>query len=234
MRQRQWEKITAIAGLAATALCVGALASWGNPQYDDPISRITNFYVKHPLQVFRSQTCFVLFGLALLVFATGLRVVLERDAGETRGLPPLAQGAAVLNLAWMMVWAAVNGGLALVAGQLSSSELRLAVGVETGIDFFTGLSFGLVALTAALAMLERGLFTRWIAWFGVVAGGLSLAGDAGMLDPTGPLGNAGFLGFIGQLLFLIWLIVVGVSLLRHSPVAAGRRQPAPRPERVPA
>ena len=219
MTDRRWERITAGAGLAAVLLCLAGLMGWVNPQYDDPLSSVTNSYVHHAHQVYRSQFFFLLFGIALLTWTAGLRAILERGVGETHVLPTFAFGAGVINAVWMMIWATVNGGLALVAGQLTGSDIRLAIGIESVVDFFTGLSFGLVALTAALAMFETRTFSRWIRWLGAVSGALCITGDVGLIDPTGPLGNAGFVGFVGQILFLAWLIIVGVSLLRRSPVA---------------
>lgn len=233
MINRRWEQITALAGLAAVVLAVLGLANWVNPQYDDPISSITTSYVHHAHQVYRSQFFFLLFGLAILTWTAGLRAILQRGDGETYVLPTFGFGAGVINAVWMMIWATVNGGLALVAGQLTGSEIRLAVGIESVVDFFTGLSFGLVALTAALAMIETRSFSRWIRWFGAVCGTLCIAGDAGLIDPTGPLGNAGIIGFLGQLLFLVWLIIVGISLLRRSPVSAVAHGAPIRTERVP-
>ena len=64
-------------------------------------------------------------------------------------------------------------------------------------------------------------------------GTLCIAGDAGLLDPTGPLGNVGVIGFLGQLLFLVWLIIVGVSLLRYSPASSATRSTSIRTERIP-
>ncbi len=235
MNTRHWDRLTAWSALAAVGLAVAALANWGNPQPDDPIRQTIRLYVAHQHQMMRSQFFFVLFGLAVLTFAAGLHAILQRGADEPYVLPTFAVGAAVLNAVWMMLWAAVNGGLALVAGQVSPGEVRLLVGVESAVDVFTGLSFGLVALTAALALRETQVLARWIAWVGVVSGALAIGGDAVILDPTGtgPLGNVGLLGFLGQLLFLVWLLIVGVSLLRRSPAPAGSRGTARRAERVP-
>lgn len=233
MNTRHWDRLTAGAALAAVGLAVAALANWGNPQPDDPIRQTIRLYVAHQHQMWRSQFFFVLFGLAILTFTAGLRAILQRGTDETYVLPTFAVGAAVLNAVWMMLWAAINGGLALVAGQVSPSEVRLLVGVESAVDVFTGLSFGLVALTAALALLETRRLARWIAWVGVVSGVLAIGGDAVILDPTGPLGNAGLLGFLGQLLFLLWLLMVGGTLLRRSSAPAGSRGTARRAERVP-
>lgn len=236
MIERRWERITAGAGLAAAVLCVAGLANWNSLFYTDSISSITNFYVKHQIQVFHGQLFFLLFGFAVLIFAAGLRSILLRSNEGTDTLPTLAFGAALLNAIWMMVWASVNGGFSLVGSQLPANEIRQFIGLESVVDIFTGLSFGLVALAAALAMVEAKTFARWIGWFGVASGVLAAVPVVVILvanpAPNSPIGAIGLLSFLGQILFLIWLIVVGISLLRRSPVAAEGQEVPMRAEQV--
>jgi len=234
MIDRRGERITGGMGLAAVVLAVGALSTWGNPQPTDPLSKITSYYVQNQHEVFLSQYLIVLFGLAALVFAAGLRPILSRAEGGLHLLAPLVLGVAVLNAVWMMVWGAINDGLALEAGQASAGTLRLLIGIENSVDGMTGYSMGLLPLVAGLAMVRGRVFAPWIAWLGFVSGSLCVIGEVSFLDPNGALGNLGNLAFLGQLLFLIWMIAVGVSLLRRSPTQAIGRQAQRQAESLPA
>ncbi len=40
---RRWDRVTAVAGIAAIVLLVAALANWGNLYYSDPLSAITGY-----------------------------------------------------------------------------------------------------------------------------------------------------------------------------------------------
>lgn len=71
MTTRLWERLTGLAALAAVALAVGQLATWGNPQPTDPLSKITHYYVQNSHEVLLSEFFIVFFGFALLIFTAG-------------------------------------------------------------------------------------------------------------------------------------------------------------------
>lgn len=233
MNNRRWERIVGIFALAGVALAMGQLATWGNPQPTDPLSKITHYYVQNSHQVFLSEFFAVLFGFALLLFAAGVGPILTRTE-DRPVLAPLILGAGVLNAVWMMVWAAVNDGLALEAVHASASTLHLFIGLQYSVDGLTGYSMGLIPLFVGLAMVMGRLFPRWIGWLGIVSGTLTLVGDLSLLDPVGPIGGIGNLIFLGQLLFLVWLIVTGISLLIRSPAPARVPEGRGQPQQLPA
>lgn len=237
MIDRGWERITGLMGIAAGLIAVGALATWRNPQVTDPLSKITDYYVHNSHMVFLSQYLIVLFGIVAVGFATGLRTIFLRAGGESLGLCPLIVGAAILNAVWMMVWAAINDGLALEAGQAPVHALRLMLAVEYSVDSLTGYSMALLPLVAGLTMVRGAIFSRWLGWLGVASGALCVVGEIGNLDlsaTTGVIGGIGNLAFLGQMLFLIWLIALGVSLLRRSPIPAATRAQTRPAEPMPA
>lgn len=89
MNQRRWERITALAAMAAAVLMVAALATWGNHYYTDPLHKITNYYVVNQHRALLSQFLFLLLVLSVLTFGVGLRPIVYRAEGEPHVLSAL-------------------------------------------------------------------------------------------------------------------------------------------------
>jgi hypothetical protein len=79
------------------------------------------------------------------------------------------------------------------------------------------LGWGVVVPMYAAAILITRALPRWIGWLGLVVG--FLAGWLGLLAPASPvIANVSSLGFIG---FFVFMLAMGISLLRRRPQAAG-------------
>ena len=73
----------------------------------------------------------------------------------------------------------------------------------------------------SLAILKAGIFHRWLAWFGFLASGVYLLAQTELLEtaiPDFPVVPEA--GLIGSLLWLIWMIALGVFLMRSTTSAA--------------
>jgi hypothetical protein len=207
-----------VTALAVAALIVAALSTWGNLYYFDSMSKITTYYEQHSTQALLSQFFFLLWGVAIVILAAGLRPVLRAAGRGESDLSSLAFGLALLILGWMMVFAAVNGGLASAAAQASPGAVKLVMGVEGEVDLLTFLAVGLFIGTTSVAMVRAKVFARWIGWLGLASGVLFLVSEVSFLDPNpnGAVASLGNVGMGGLLLFLIWALAVGVSLLRGT------------------
>ncbi|MBV7339414.1 DUF4386 domain-containing protein [Chloroflexi bacterium TSY] len=69
----------------------------------------------------------------------------------------------------------------------------------------------------SICLLQQGTFPRWLSWAGFVAAGVYVLAQAGLLETAMP----GFpvwreAGLIGSLLWLGWLGVLGITLLRQT------------------
>jgi energy-converting hydrogenase Eha subunit E len=125
MIERRWEQITALAGIASVALLIGQLATWANPHFNDPVTKIIDYYVKNRGMALASIDLWMLGMIALLVLAAGLRSIVRRTEGDSDVLSTIAFGGAVAMLCLGTAFNAMNGALALFAGQASPSEIRL-------------------------------------------------------------------------------------------------------------
>ena len=157
--------------------------------------------------------------LAALLFAAGLAALLRRPSGSA----VLAGGAvaAALHLTGYAAIAALAAGTAARGGD----DVVLALYDLSSVAFAFGTGAWAVCLGAAAAGLwSTRLLGRWAA---VTAAAVGLV----CLVATGALGSAGFLGLHGDLGFLavvavhLWLLAVGVALLRRQAggSSAGRR-----------
>lgn len=82
--------------------------------------------------------------------------------------------------------------------------LGAALGEHLGYLFV-----GSWVLLAALAMLRSALFSRWIAYLGIVSSAGILVG---LLEPAG-FGTAVLINAVGFILFAIWLLAIAVRLI---------------------
>lgn len=150
---RRWDRVTAVAGIAAIVLLVAALANWGNLYYSDPLSAITGYYVTQQTRAFVSQFLFLLFGVAIFTFGAGLYPILRRAESEAHVLSTMFFAGTAMTLVWMMLFASINSGLAAVAGQSSPGEIKLTLAMEGYVDLLTFLVIGITVAAASLAML---------------------------------------------------------------------------------
>jgi hypothetical protein len=161
---------------------------------------------------------FVLVGR--FVFVAGLRTALR----STRGLVwmDIALGAMILSVAVEMV----QLGLPAAAGWLAEADAdpsSIAALDAAGTVLFALVlaPIGVSVVASSVAMLVSGLFSRWLCWFGLVAGTLVIAG--GVVGTAGA-GTTGVLHDLADPLtgppvaaFWLWMLATAVVLFRHAP-----------------
>ncbi len=224
---RRWERVTGAVGLLTIVLLLAELATWQNPQFSDPISRIRHYFVVDRGLANASVLFAALVATATLIFAAGLRAVLRRIEGDTDVLSTILFGSAVGFAAVQMVFAAVSGAIVLSAGQATDREIRLLVGMDDPyLDTLRILPLALMVGAASLAMLSGPGFARWIGWVGVASAALNLVGEISLLDPTGPIGDVGNASQVGLLFFLVWAVALSITLIRRPVAVAGELGPA--------
>ena len=149
--------------------------------------------------------------LAALVFAAGLSAALRRPA---RGL--VLTGGAVataLQLAGYSVIATLAAGTAASG----SDDLVLALYDLSSIAFaFASGGWAVCLAAAAAGLLRTGLLGRWAAVSAAVVALVCLAAT-GAVAPDGFAGVHGDLGFLAVVALHLWLLAVGVGLLRRRP-----------------
>ncbi len=130
--------------------------------------------------------------------------------------------SAVSMMLGLLRWPSIHWTLAQAYAAGSDADQMAISATFAGLNSFLGsyvgeflgeLSFSLFFLLSGLAMLARGArFARWVGYLGVFT---ALAGMIGMFrNVTGVVDP---IAAVNNYLLPIWMIVFGVSLVRHSP-----------------
>lgn len=70
-------------------------------------------------------------------------------------------------------------------------------------------------IVVSFAMLKSDIFKRWVAWFGFLTSAVYILAQTELISTVIPdFPNISEAGFIGSLMWLAWMIVVGVFLIR--------------------
>jgi hypothetical protein len=201
--------------LAIFILLIAELATWGNPQVSDPIGKLSDYFIGSRSLALLSVFISMVLAIVYLVFGAAIRATIQRDQRPAM-LGDVAFGAAILMGACQLSLAMGTGALALLGTGASENGVRLVVGLVSMMDLFRVLALGVLVGAVSIAALRESLAARWIGWVGVVASALLLVSQVAVVDPTGPIGNMGNASMVGLLFLVVWLIGVGVSLLRRT------------------
>lgn len=172
---------------------------------------------------------FAIVGLPLLFAIVALQQILHRE--DTPYLPAATLFGVVSGLAQMiglLRWTFVVPVLANAYADPSSNEATkeslsatfLAVHQYGGVIIgeHIGQTFTIIwMLLVSIAMLKSPLFRPWLGWFGIASGFVYLTAQLELFAivipdvPVFPLA-----GLLGSLLWLTWLVLIGVRLLRAN------------------
>jgi len=197
---------------------------------------LTQFHAGGAKLIF-TWLAFAWVGLPLIFGTVMLKRVLEPEGH------PLLETATTLGLISLVLavvgltrWVFVVPALAQLYIDPNSSEAVRAAAVVTfqAVHQYGGVVIGehisqfLTVLWMVLIsrmMLRSAFFAAWQGWFGFGAALVYLLAQSELLATAMPgFPEVPAAGLVGSLLWLLWMIVLGVALLRAQPAAA--RQPA--------
>ncbi len=176
---------------------------------------------------------FAWVGLPLLFGTVMLKRVLEPEGhalletATTLGLISL-----ILAIVGLTRWVFVVPGLARLYTDPASSEATRAAALVTfqAIHQYGGVVIGehisqlMTVLWMTLIsgmMLRSALFRAWQGWLGLVAALIYLLAQSELLATAIPgFPEVPAAGLVGSMLWLLWMIVLGVALLRFRPASA--------------
>lgn len=213
-----------VVGAAAFALA----ASWvlqnavliraGAPGYGDPITEVLAFHTEHRGTVAIAVGSEALNLPLLLGFVAGLHGIVGRRGGAGADWSRLAVAAGATLAAVFAFYAVLWNGVVLSAGVLNEpSPLFELVWQLHAAAFALALpALGTTFIGAALATHAAGLTLPWQRVLGLAGGGLLVATGAANLaiaDGSAIL----FVGMPGYAAWLVWLLAIGVRLVRARP-----------------
>ena len=224
MRMTRWnsDRIAAASGIAFVVLAIAAALVGGPPpDVKDRAAEVVDYYRDYRTGLLIGS---YLSGLAYVTFVWFAAVLARRiwAAGEQR-LAAVAFGGALLAVAAVLVADTVNYSLAWRGAEDASAETVKAV-YDVQALFFTRLWFAtaVLSLATAIAAGRARLLPQWYVLLSAATGLWHLVPGAatareGFFSPQGPP------GFIAYLLFLLWVLVTSILLVR-------RREPEVMPQ----
>lgn len=206
--RRLWQIAGALAIVHVVLIPVG-IALQGGPLFSDGVEGIQDAYVEGDLT--RSFTGGVVEAFGFLLMVPAL-VFLSRAFGRrTEAGAWAAQTGLMCGLAYVAVTFAVGfpAGAAAMYGAQNGLDVEAAFALNNVRIFGYFLSLFLLGgnvLGIAVSALQDGTHRRWIGGFGLVTGVALLAST-----PLSGIGQQDW----GSLVYLVWLVGVGVLLLGH-------------------
>jgi hypothetical protein len=205
---RSYERIGAATGaFFVIAIVVGGqMEMSGSTAATDGPGILANLQ-RDPTIVNRIGFTWALLGFAaFLVFVGYSHRVLRRAEGPDGWLATVPLGAGLLYLAIKVGSAAPIIAAVYRRDQLTPEFARTLVDLNDAAFVVSGWAFGLFAAAAAVICLAHRVLPRWLGWFGLVSGLLTLAaGIAGIVDP----GSYNPLPFVAGLL---WTLIASILL----------------------
>lgn len=211
MTDAQWQRISALTGIAFAILMVVAFSVQGIlPQADEPQAEVARYFSTYHNDVMGGVVMRIAAGIFFLWFIGTLRSVLAEAEGGTARLANVAFGAGILMLA---------AGLGAMASLAS-----IAYNAERGVDpnfagsmmsmthiFFVGGAMGMAWLLFATAfvVVRTRVFSRWVASTGTVIGVIAVV--LGIVAPAGTSGTSAYP------LFILWIVALSILMMREDP-----------------
>jgi len=227
VRESRLNRLSGWAGVAFFSWLVVAAVVYAGiipmPATGDDAAYVRMYFTDHGDAVlFHAWMSGLLWGIAFLVFAFGLRERVATPAGSAR--PPwgrVATAGAVLATAFGGVGLVFETVAALMA-RTASDELLVVMALVVTIADATLLYWGLAVFVGAAsrAVRETDFRAAWLGGLGFVSAGLMIIGAAWPL--TGDdRGVIAVLGLIGLTLVAIWVLLVSLRMLRTDTAPRG-------------
>lgn len=214
--------IAALIGAATNLLAIVMFITLAPKGYgsDDPGQAVAFFADNEAVMRVLYQIQYLVFGVSLIILSLALYERLQA------GSPVLTQAVATVGLTWAI--------LVMVMGTLAINDLSTVVklygenpaqaatvwrtlnAVETGLGGGGGETMvnALWFLVLGWAALRAGELPRLLNYFGIVIGG------AGIVSVV--LASLGLMAVYG-LGLILWLVWLGIVMLRQKPVAAAQK-----------
>jgi hypothetical protein len=138
--------------------------------------------------------------LCLICFLGALRRVLASIEGWPGGLTATALGAGMVACALLLVGAAFPGAAVAPSERLDPGLAQILWELGNGIGNFSAFALALLLGAVAAVAWRSGRLPRWYGWASAALAFL-------MLVPI--------VWWVSLKLFLLWLVAVSISLLRH-------------------
>ena len=201
---------------AASMIVQNALFAFpAAPNYSDPLDIVLTYHAQNQRTLAVTSGLEAVNMLLLLLFVTALHGLVQRRGGIGADWSRLAVAAGATLSALFALTIATHIAVVLAAHGLAepTPAFELMWQLHAAAFALSLPALGATFIGAALATHANGLTRPWQRLFGVAGGSLPILAGLGNLAIAGgsPLL---FVGVLGLAMWLVWLIVTGLRLIR--------------------
>ena len=193
--------------------------SEGSPSYGDPMSKVLSYHAKNQETLAITSGLETINMVLLLLFLVSLHNLIRRRGGKGEDWSRLAMVAGSTFAALSAVFYASHISVIVAANSLSESNVAFQMMWQFHAATFA-LAFpalGLTSIGATFATHSNGLTKPWQRLLGLLSGILPIIGGIGNVSIASG-SNLIATGVFGLFLWLIWLVVTGIRLIRGQVV----------------
>jgi hypothetical protein len=187
----------------------------GSPGYNDPIDKVLTYHAENQGALSITSGLEAVNMVLLLFFITALIGLVKRrgDQGEDWTRLAIAAGSTLSALFALTI--ATHIAVILAASRLTESNIAFEIMWQFhAATFALSLpALGLTIIGTVLATHANGLTRPWHRTFGLLIGILPILAGLGSLAIAGG-SSILYLGVIGLFLWIVWLIIFGLRLIR--------------------
>jgi hypothetical protein len=216
------DRIGMAGGIGFVVLFFIAGSLVGDPPADGPYQLMAGFYKQNERAFVKGVYLQAVALMFLALFAGSISSLVRRADGGKGWLPGIILGTALVTVALMTVSQACMGATALMAARNASPELIRGMDeIAHIIAHLMAVPLGTFLLAASAGVLLYRLAPRWLGILGLLPG-ITLVLVAGTFSSRHLLHGVGVLAL---LLFMLWNVLLGISLLRWSAKTSAARLP---------
>lgn len=227
------DRFIGITAIALAASMAGQLVMFGvteAPGYGDPLADVFDWHAQNRAVVAIAVAAESLHMVLLLGFLVGLHGLVGRRGGAGTDWSRLALAAGAALSAIYATYSAAWIVTVLAVGELTEPgpTFQLAWQLHAAAFALSLPALGITILSAAVAARASRLTPAWQLVLGLVGAALPFAAGLASLEIAG--GSALlFLGLPGLLIWIVWLLMTGVRLMRarttdHPDIASPTRK----------
>ena len=207
--------VVAVAYAASVFVQNAVFAVTGAPDYSDPLGVVLAYHTANRGAMAVAVGLETVNIVLLLLFVTALYGLVQRRGGAGADWSRLAVAAGATLAALSALTIATHIAVVLAADGLAEPTPAFALiwQLHAAIFALSLPALGATFIGAALATHASGLARLWQGLLGVAGGSLSiLAGTGNLAIADGS--SLVFVGVLGLALWLVWLLVTGLRLIR--------------------
>ena len=205
----------AVAYAASMIVQNAVFAVTGAPDYSDPIGVVLTYHAENQGAFAVASGLEVVNMVLLLLFVTALHGLVQRRGGAGADWSRLAVAAGAALSALFALTIATHIAVVLAANGLTepTPAFELMWQLHAATFALTLPALGMTFIGAALATHASGLTRPWQRLLGVAGGSLPILAGLGnfAIADGSPLV---FVGVLGLAMWLVWLVVTGLRLIR--------------------